>query len=303
MNRYSLLKKWLGDRRRSYADGVSLFRSLARPQIRERFGKYIDDGIGKAMDQFDGRFTFLVNQLTRISHDIRLQPTLYPAAFEECAAVVTTDGKVSAQGSESSDDGTSDMEDTVADLENRVLDQEDAVSELEETVRQHDEDISDLQEKVDDLSMPGVKVVTEASMPPSIRKYYDRIKEIVPLYSRLHADISHEDITDDERKKLADQLCDLDDERRRLWSKIDAWAEGRKVDVEVERPQYSDDPVVRGYEYARAVKRLKENIRNSQRAADKAKEDGRIVVYDNAMRRIEGYMQELKDIESEMSGS
>ena len=75
------------------------------------------------------------------------------------------------------------------------------------------------------------------------------------------------------------------------------------MEVETDRPQYSEDPVVRGFEYARAVKRLKENIRNSRSAAEKAKQDGRTVVYDNAMRRIEGYEKELKEIGEKMSVS
>lgn len=140
-------------------------------------------------------------------------------------------------------------------------------------------------------------------MPPHIRKCYDRVREIAPLYGSLHADICRPDIPNDERKQLADRLCDLDDERRRLWDKIDEWSEGRKMEVETDRPQYSEDPVVRGFEYARAVKRLKENIRNSRSAAEKAKQDGRTVVYDNAMRRIEGYEKELKEIGEKMSVS
>jgi uncharacterized coiled-coil protein SlyX len=197
----------------------------------------------------------------------------------------------------------SEIDKSVSDVQDDVSDLDDRVYSLEHEVRSQGDSIDELSDRVEDLSKPGVKVVTEASMPPSIRKVYDRIKEIVPLYARLHADISHADISNDERQKLAKQLCDLDDERRRLWCRIDAWSEGKKVELEAERPQYSEDPVVRGYEYARAVRRLKDNIRNSQKAAAKAKEDGRTVVYENAMRRIEGYEQELKDIEAKMSQS
>ena len=102
---------------------------------------------------------------------------------------------------------------------------------------------------------------------------------------------------------MAEELCKLDDERRRLWKAIDTWSEGKgTLNLDAKRPVFSDNPVVRGIELARHVKRLKQNIVNSQRSADKAKEDGRQVVYDNAMSRIAGYEKELAEIEKEISG-
>ena len=332
MNNQQLLNNWLGDRRRKYADGVSLFRVLGRPQEKKRYLEYLEDGLGKVTHQFDGHFTLLINALARISRDIPLQPSLYPEAFKPAQVVVASvqkaaepmnQAKISEKRTEKGENRSeiaekrtkkgenrseiakirTEIDKSVSDVQYDVSDLDDRVFSLEHEVRSQGDSIDELSDRVEDLSKPGVKVVTEASMPPSIRKVYDRIKEIVPLYARLHADISHADISNDERQKLAKQLCDLDDERRRLWGRIDAWSEGKKVELEAERPQYSEDPVVRGYEYARAVRRLKDNIRNSQKAADKAKKDGRTVVYENAMRRIEGYEQELMDIESKMSQS
>ena len=278
----------MGDRRRSYADGVSLFRRLARPQVRERYGAFIEGGIGKVTDTSDGRFTLLVNLLSRIRQDIPLQPSLYPAAFE-VATMAPKTVKSATSGNMQTVHLDTGLQNQVDDLEGRI--------------NEHDNAIDDLRGQVDELYKPGVKVVTEASMPPHIRECYDRVKEIAPLYGSLHADICRTDITDEERRKLAESLCDLDDERRRLWKRIDEWSEGRKLEVETEHPRYSEDPVVRGFEYARAVKRLKENIRNSRTAAEKAKQDGRTVVYENAMRRIEGYEKELKEIQEKMSAS
>ena len=318
MNNQQLLNNWLGDRRRKYADGVSLFRVLGRPQEKKRYLEHLEDGLGKVTHQFDGHFTLLINALARISRDIPLQPSLYPEAFKPAQVVVASvqkaaepmnQAKISEKSTKKGENRSeiakirTEIDKSVSDVQDDVSDLDDRVYSLEHEVRSQGDSIDELSDRVEDLSKPGVKVVTEASMPPSIRKVYDRIKEIVPLYARLHADISHADISNDERQKLAKQLCDLDDERRRLWGRIDAWSEGKKVELEAERPQYSEDPVVRGYEYARAVRRLKDNIRNSQKAADKAKKDGRTVVYENAMRRIEGYEKELMDIEAKMSQS
>lgn len=318
MNNQQLLNNWLGDRRRKYADGVSLFRTLGRPQEKKRYLEYLEDGLGKVTHQFDGHFTLLINALARISRDIPLQPSLYPEAFMPVQVVVASvqkaaepmnQAKIAEKRTKKGENRSeiakirTEIDKSVSDVQDDVSDLDDRVYSLEHVVRSQGDSIDELSDRVEDLSKPGVKVVTEASMPPSIRKVYDRIKDIVPLYARLHADISHADISNDERQKLAKQLCDLDDERRRLWGRIDAWSEGKKVELEAERPQYSEDPVVRGYEYARAVHRLKDNIRNSQKAADKAKKDGRTVVYENAMRRIEGYEKELMDIEAKMSQS
>lgn len=334
MNNRDFLKTWLGDRQRKFADGVSLFRALGRPQAKERYLSFIESGLSEgSMNIFDPRFTMLINLLDVIDHDIPVQPLLYPAAQDVFVSSRKSDGnptenhgnltesveklakhvekttKVVAYLTKSPENRMVTQEvlqaavDKFVDkLEDRVAEAEDEISDLDDKVREHDDAIDEMQSQIDELSKPGVKVVTEGDMPSALRKDYARLKEIVPLYASLHADICREDITDDMRKGFASRLIKLDDERRRIWKKIDDWSQGKEVSLEVDRPQYSDVPVVRGYELARAQKRLKENIRNSETAARKAKEDGRQVVYDNAMRRIEGYRKELKEIEDEING-
>ena len=329
MNNRDFLKTWLGDRQRKFADGVSLFRALGRPQTKVRYLSFIESGLSEgSMNIFDPRFTMLINLLDAIDHDIPVQPLLYPAAqdvfvssrksegistenhgnltetVEKSTIPVEKTTKVVDNTTKSPENRTvpSVSQERVDDLEDRVADAEDEISDLDDKVREHDDAIDEMQSQIDELSKPGVKVVTEGDMPSALRKDYARLKEIVPLYASLHADICREDVTDDMRKGFASRLIKLDDERRRIWKKIDDWSQGKDVSLEVDRPQYSDVPVVRGFELARAVKRLKENIRNSESAAKKAKEDGRQVVYDNAMRRIEGYRKELKEIEDEING-
>lgn len=329
MNNRDFLKTWLGDRQRKFADGVSLFRALGRPQTKVRYLSFIESGLSEgSMNIFDPRFTMLINLLDAIDHDIPVQPLLYPAAQDVFVSSRKSDGistenhgnltetvekstipvekttKVVDNTTKSPENRTvpSVSQERVDDLEDRVADAEDEISDLDDKVREHDDAIDEMQSQIDELSKPGVKVVTEGDMPSALRKDYARLKEIVPLYASLHADICREDVTDDMRKGFASRLIKLDDERRRIWKKIDDWSQGKDVSLEVDRPQYSDVPVVRGFELARAVKRLKENIRNSESAAKKAKEDGRQVVYDNAMRRIEGYRKELKEIEDEING-
>lgn len=307
MTRNEQLINWLGNRQRKYADGVALFDALAKQVQKEKYSVYFAAAPANP-HIFDPHFTQLINCLTRISREIREAPELYPAANESIVEAKEVDEKARTEELTKRTAAIATHEQQIEELTERIEDLEGSdntgdISELQEQIDEHRAELEQLRKEVDALSNPGVKVVTEASMPTSIKKAYARIKEIAPLYASLHNDIANPDIEDEARKTLADELCKLDDERRRLWKAIDAWSEGKgTLSLDAKRPVFSDNPVVRGIELARHVKRLKQNIVNSQRSADKAKEDGRQVVYDNAMSRIAGYEKELAEIEKEISG-
>lgn len=307
MTRSEQLIKWLGDRQRKYADGVALFDALAKQVQKEKYSAYFAAAPANP-HIFDPHFTQLINCLTRISREIREAPAFYPAANEAIVEAKEVDEYVRTKELTLRTTAITEHERQIEELTERIeeleaSDNTDEVSGLQEQIDEHRAELEQLRKEVDMLSQPGVKVVTEASMPASIKKAYARIKEIAPLYASLHSDIANPDITDDARKPLAEQLCKLDDERRKLWKTIDNWSEGKgNLESDVKRPAFSDNPVVRGIELARHVKRLKQNIANSKNAAEKAKEDGRQVVYDNAMSRIAGYEAELAEIEKEIAG-
>lgn len=307
MTRNEQLINWLGNRQRKYADGVALFDALARQVQKEKYSVYFAAAPANP-HIFDPHFTQLINCLTRISREIREAPELYPAANESIIEAKEVDEKARTEELTKRTAAIATHEQQIEELTERIEDLEGSdntgdISELQEQIDEHRAELEQLRKEVDALSNPGIKVVTEASMPTSIKKAYARIKEIAPLYASLHNDIANPDIEDEARKTLAEELCKLDDERRRLWKAIDAWSEGKgTLSLDAKRPVFSDNPVVRGIELARHVKRLKQNIVNSQRSADKAKEDGRQVVYDNAMSRIAGYEKELAEIEKEISG-
>jgi DNA repair exonuclease SbcCD ATPase subunit len=304
MTRNEQLINWLGNRQRN---GVVLFDALAKQVQKEKYSVYFAAAPANP-HIFDPHFTQLINCLTRISREIREAPELYPAANESIIEAKEVDEKARTEELTKRTAAIATHEQQIEELTERIEDLEGSdnigdISELQEQIDEHRAELEQLRKEVDALSNPGVKVVTEASMPTSIKKAYARIKEIAPLYASLHNDIANPDIEDEARKTLAEELCKLDDERRRLWKAIDTWSEGKgTLNLDAKRPVFSDNPVVRGIELARHVKRLKQNIVNSQRSADKAKEDGRQVVYDNAMSRIAGYEKELAEIEKEISG-
>nr|DAD68173.1 MAG TPA: vacuolar sorting 38 and autophagy-related subunit 14 [Siphoviridae sp. ctrWS2] len=307
MTRNEQLINWLGNRQRKYADGVALFDALAKQVQKEKYSAYFAAAPANP-HIFDPHFTQLINCLTRISREIREAPELYPAANESIVEAKEVDEKARTEELTKRTAAIATHEQQIEELTERIeylegSDNTGDISELQEQIDEHRAELEQLRKEVDALSEPGVKVVTEASMPTSIKKAYARIKEIAPLYASLHNDIANPDLEDEKRKSLAEELCKLDDERRKLWKAIDAWAEGKgTLSLDAKRPVFSNNPVVRGIELARHVKRLKQNIVNSQRSADKAKEDGRQVVYDNAMSRIAGYEEELAEIEKEIAG-
>lgn len=307
MTRNEQLINWLGNRQRKYADGVALFDALAKQVQKEKYSAYFAAAPANP-HIFDPHFTQLINCLTRISREIREAPELYPAANESIVEAKEVDEKARTEELTKRTAAIATHEQQIEELTERIeylegSDNTGDISELQEQIDEHRAELKQLRKEVDALSEPGVKVVTEASMPTSIKKAYARIKEIAPLYASLHNDIANPDLEDEKRKSLAEELCKLDDERRKLWKAIDAWAEGKgTLSLDAKRPVFSNNPVVRGIELARHVKRLKQNIVNSQRSADKAKEDGRQVVYDNAMSRIAGYEEELAEIEKEIAG-
>lgn len=307
MKRKEQLQQWLGDRRRTYADGLRLFRALASDAMAKRYSAYLEQSADGVSNPFDPRFTQLVNCLSKISHAIRSGQHI-PAAEEELLTVTvpaddkTVEREARQRRIEELKADNEDIATRIGYLEDESGTHADEIDGLKDQMEQNLDEIQQLRKDVDQLSAPGVKIVTEESLTPELKKAYQRIKEIAPLYASLHADIASESTPDDDRKRLADKLCDLDDERRELWKQIDDWAEGKGVRLDEKRPEYSDNPTVRGYEMARQMKRLRQNIANSQEAADKAQADGRQTIYENAMKRLERYRAELKELEEEIQG-
>lgn len=310
MTRLEQLSHWLGNRQRTYADGLALFNLLAKLVMKEKFEKYLNQS-PKTPPIFDPHFTQLINCLSRIEREAKEAPTLYPAAHEEIIVAKTMSEPDRKKELDTRSETISAIQEQIAELTERIdtLESDDDESNDEEIADLRSEfdekmkELATLRSEVNALQSPGVKIVTEESLTPALRKAYARIKEIVPLYASLHADIANSDIPAEERQPMAEELCQLDDERRKLWKQIDDWSEGKgSLELAEKRPTFSDNTIVRGIEIARQIKRLKSNITNSRIAAEKAEKEGRKVVQDNALSRIAGYEQELATLEVEIAG-
>lgn len=309
MTRNEQLSKWLENRQRTYADGLSLFNDLAKSSVQKKFGVYFTQA-PEHPHIFDPHFTQLIHELNKIAREIREVPSLYAAAFEEIAAIKALDNEELNQEIITRKENLIVLQGDIDDLNTRIDslqgDSDDHAEELAALRIEFDEkmkEMTTLRSELDVLNTPGVKIVTEESLTPALRKAYQRIKEITPLYASLHNDIANPNAPEEKRKELAEELCKLDDERRKLWKQIDDYAEGKgaKINLDEQRPSFSNDLTVRGFEIARQIKRLKQNITNSKTAAERALKEDKQVVHQNALDRIAKYEQELAALEAEIS--
>lgn len=308
MTRQETLKQWLADRQRKYADGLALFRDIAPAAISTKYLPYLEQ-VSDEVASFDSHFTMLVNKLSSIEREIRINPDRFPQAFEQAdlkelpAITFDKDKELSVRNDKikSLTEEIDDLREQLQEAESSEEDQSEEIESLTSTLEEKEEEIARLQKELEELNKPGIKVVTIDSLPVKLQQDYARIREITPLYASLHGEIANESLTAEQRKPLADQLCKLDDERRKLWKGIDDWSEGKTVQLEEKRPEFSENPVVRGYEIARHIKRLKNNIATSKAAAGKAAKDGRQTILDNALSRIARYESELSELEKEVS--
>lgn len=308
MTRQEQLATWLGDRQRKYADGLALFNVLANVQMKKKFAGYLSDA-PEAPHIFDPHFTQLVNCLSKIDREIKDSPSLYPAAMEEVIVIKTMGEDERKKTITEKQEDIASLEETLDELKSRICDLEndseshaDELISLQEQLDEKMSELSSLKNDINVLNSPGIKIITEESLTPSIRKAYDRIKEITPLYASLHNDVANQEIPAEERQPLAEELCKLDDERRKLWKQIDTWAEGKgELQLEEKHPVLSENNIVRGIEIARQIKRLKNNIANSKAAAERAREDGKQTVMQNALDRVAKYETKLTALEAEIA--
>ena len=191
---------------------------------------------------------------------------------------------------------------------------EDEVSDLEEKLSQADNDKEDLQrqfsestDKVEELKeqleQKGLKVLTDEDLPEELQQKRLRIKDIIPLMAAIHSEISIGNLSDDERQEKADELCNLDDERRSSWDAIDDYlGDNESVIVEERKLEYSQDPVIRGTQIANRILRLKENIARSEKSAKDNKER-KPNIATKAEKRAEKYKKELEELENQLNGN
>ena len=302
-----IIQEWLANPKRTYADGLAIFKTAAAPEIKKKYAEYFSSI--ENPEQFDIHFGMLINKVSDIDRKI----TLNPSAFKDLKLVLAAipannEAEIAAKECEiealkatidslqtHKDDAHSEnqeLSEKSEELEQELLEKSEELEELE----------TELAEKVAELEalkeQRGVQIVQYDNLPADIKKLYDCVKEITPIMASLHAEISVEGLHHSTRTKLVKKLVEFDDERRSAWDTIDEWAEGKTVEHDLELPAYSENEVVKGAEIARRIIRLKENITRSQDAADKA---DRETIKQSALKRVATYTAELAELEAIVS--
>lgn len=244
------LNQWLQGPRRTYSEGLALFRLLAPQAMRKRYLDYFES---RDSGQQDIRMSLLVDKLSRIAREQRLNPELNRSVLDSAFTPAKT-AKPAASPAPRQDSPVTD-------------------------------------------TLTGIRITTSYdSLPEDMRRVYDEIREITPLYAKLHSHLS-ECATDEERKDTAEELCRLDDRRRQLWDTLDAWAKGTPVEPVQQRPRYSPDSLLSGLEMAARRKRLKDNVRYSKMVLGKARKNGDEAAATAIQQRLDAYLLELDDLE------
>lgn len=123
-----------------------------------------------------------------------------------------------------------------------------------------------------------------------------RLKEIVPLMARIHADMSVDTLADDKRARLRSQLVELDDERRAIWSRIDAGGDPPIKDEDEKTVEMN--MLELGRKSAQRIGSLRSYIRRNEEALKKHTDAGNKKKADNARKKIADYSKELQELEA-----
>jgi len=305
------VKQWLANPQRKYAEGIAIFDAIATKAMKEKVGSFLHEVVDA--DQLDIHYTTLVEKLSkcRSYHALGQLPSAENEVEEAPlkAEKKSEAGQNTTENPENTDESLiSELQDKINDLQTELYEttsdgEESAekIAELENSIAGYNEQLMLLMNDVDFLKRPGIKVVSEKTLPDYLLPVYAHIKDIVPIMAKFHAELCNESITDDERKELAENICALDDERRKAWDMLDTWAEGKEMKLEVEKPVYEETDFLKGLQMSRRIKRLRENISNSTRALESAQASGRSTIATNAQIRIDKYTAELSELETALA--
>lgn len=230
------INDWLSNPKRKYAAGLEIFQALASDKQKSNFKEYFEKEADQVKEQFDIKFTILVNQIVFIQNRIKQDPQF----FRQAVATATNDS------------------DHIVDA-NKMIDAESESSKTGE-------------------------------LPKELGPIMNRIKEIVPLMAKLHADMSNEP-ADDKRIPLIQELVKLDDERRAAWAQIDNYQPSE------EEKQIESKTIAMGADIQKRIGQLKENIARNEVAIKKHTANKKLSYAEKAKKAVETYTDELAQLE------
>lgn len=305
------LQNWLADRKRKYADGLALFQALAPEEMRKKYIAFFSEV--KEVPQFDSHFTVLVNKLTTVARLSSAQPQITTSERGSMllrTAVAATKAIEKTANQLKSDKVLKEilvkeselfkLQDKITELEEDNDDKSGEIDQLQAELEEAQEELQELQDQFA-LLRPGAKIATYSSLPDNIRTIFDEVRQITPLYAALFTEMQNEALTAEQRKPIADQVHELWSRRAKLWDQIDAWAEGKQIQLKTEVQKTEElpaDQLLKGMQIANRIERLRENIRRTEISIAQHKKNGKLNLRQKAEQRLADYKRELAELDN-----
>ncbi len=288
------INNWLEDKNRDYASGLEYFNRLADENLKSKVGKYLNEFDKADKDAASVRFPMLINKVTMIYSKIKINPEAFKNLLVEEESIKDTVNKIVALHKT-----VEELTDKVNNLEESSDDNAYDITSLNDNIEINKEEIENLKKKLADNK---ITVINSDDLPVALKKKYTRNKEIVPIIALLHTDLTKDGISDEDRKKTATEICNLDDERRANWDSIDDYLENGSMALPEDKSlNFSDDPIVKGVQIGKRIERLIENISRSSASLEKFKKGGKENLAVKAQNRIDAYTEELEELQKQVN--
>lgn len=226
------INAWLANPKRKYKEGLEIFNALASDVQKKNFKEYFEKNKEKVTDQFDIKFTTLVNQISFIQSRVKNNPKAYVQSIS-----------------------------------------------------------TEIKEETETVEVKTEKKTSLDDLPEALIPIRDRIKEIVPLMAKLHADMSNEP-ADDKRISIIEELIALDDERRESWAKIDNYEPSE------EEKAIEAKTVAMGADIQKRIGQVKENIARNEKSLELHLHNNKTTLAKTAEKNIEEYRNKLAHLEA-----
>jgi chromosome segregation ATPase len=305
------LQNWLADRKRKYADGLALFQALAPEEMRKKYIAFFSEV--KEVPQFDSHFTVLVNKLTTVARLSSAQPQI---TISERGSILLKTAVAATKAIEKTanqlkgdkvlkeilvkESELFKLQDKITELEEDNDDKSGEIDQLQAELEEAQEELQELQDQFA-LLRPGAKIATYSSLPDNIRTIFDEVRQITPLYAALFTEMQNEALTPEQRKPIADQAHELWTRRAKLWDQIDAWAEGKQIQLKTEVQKTEElpaDQLLKGMQIANRIERLRENIRRTETSIAQHEKNGKLNLRQKAEQRLAYYKRELAELDN-----
>ena len=305
------IQRWLANSNRDYHEGLRYFNLFASVSKKARYGQYLNNVPSNERIRNDAqnssRFSLLVDEIVRIEGDIRRSPDSFKQAIaisEKAAKAESSRNKVpvapvktvtgnspAGTGAQSS---TGEPPANPGTIISGSDDNPDPAAEGPGITA-----VTGEPSATPSSTAPGEKGTLD-SLPAEFDAAKARLKEIIPIMAKLHADMANETLADDKRLLIVKDLVSLDVERRTIWARIDDFLAngGTQIEKSTDEKLIEEQSLALGAQMQKRIDQLRENISRNEKSLLAAQEKKNKMLIANAEKRIVKYKEELETLES-----